>query len=52
MSALFVMIPAALVLAGAAVVAFHWAVRSGQFDDPDGDACRLLFEDDDEPPVR
>jgi cbb3-type cytochrome oxidase maturation protein len=49
MSALYVMIPVALLLAGAAVAAFYWAVRNGQFDDPDSDACRLLFDDDDTP---
>jgi cbb3-type cytochrome oxidase maturation protein len=29
-----------------------WALRSGQFDDLDGAAQRILFDDEDEPPGR
>jgi cbb3-type cytochrome oxidase maturation protein len=31
-------------------VAFLWALRSGQFDDLDGAAERILFDDEDDPP--
>ncbi len=46
MSVLYVMVPAALLLAAVGVAAFCWAVRDGQFDDVDSPACRLLEEDD------
>ena len=49
MSALFVVLPIALILAGAAVVAFIWAARSGQMDDLDTPAVRAAFDDDDPP---
>jgi cbb3-type cytochrome oxidase maturation protein len=26
-----------------------WALNSGQYDDPDGDAVRILLDDPDEP---
>ncbi len=46
MDSLLVLIPIALVLGGAALAAFLWAARSGQFDDPEGSAGRILFDDD------
>ncbi len=46
MNILFVLVPLALVLAGAGVAAFRWAVRSGQFDDLDTPALRILIDDD------
>ncbi|NBA96184.1 cbb3-type cytochrome oxidase assembly protein CcoS [Pseudomonas sp. R5(2019)] len=47
MPALYVMIPAALVLVGIAVYIFFWAVDSGQYDDLDGPAHSILFDDQD-----
>ncbi|MEL6444056.1 MAG: cbb3-type cytochrome oxidase assembly protein CcoS [Bacteroidota bacterium] len=46
MTVLYVLIPLALLLAGAGVLAFRWAVRSGQFDDVETPALRILIEDD------
>jgi len=46
MNVLLYMIPAAALLAGAALAAFVWALRSGQFDDPKGAAVRILNDDD------
>lgn len=43
------LIPVALVLGGIGLVAFLWALKSGQFEDLDGAAHRILFEDDDVP---
>jgi cbb3-type cytochrome oxidase maturation protein len=40
------MVPAAIVLALAGLAAFLWALRSGQFEDPKGDATRILRETD------
>lgn len=45
MSVLFIMAPAALVLAGIAIVAFMWAAGDGQFDDTDTPPNRILLDD-------
>ena len=50
MSILYVLIPLALLVLGAAVWAFFWAVGSGQFDDMDTPAMRVLMDDDEAPP--
>ncbi|MFG0418693.1 cbb3-type cytochrome oxidase assembly protein CcoS [Pseudomonas sp. zjy_8] len=47
MPALYVMIPAALLLVGVAVYIFFWAVDSGQYDDLEGPAHSILFDDQD-----
>lgn len=49
MNILLYLIPAALVLGLLGLGAFLWALRSGQFDDLDGAANRILFDDDDAP---
>ncbi len=46
MSVIFIALPAALVLAGLAVLAFVWAVRQGQFDDLDTPAIRAVHDDE------
>ena len=50
MSILYILIPLALLLLGGAVWAFFWAVSSGQFDDLDTPAVRIILDDDDKPP--
>ena len=50
MNILYVLIPLALLILGAAVWAFFWAVGSGQFDDLDTPAMRILLDDDTRPP--
>ncbi|MDZ3993064.1 cbb3-type cytochrome oxidase assembly protein CcoS [Pseudomonas sp. Teo4] len=47
MPALYVMIPAALLLVGVAVYIFFWAVDSGQYDDLESPAHSILFDDQD-----
>ena len=47
MEIIFLLIPLSLVLIGGIVWAFFWAVRSGQFDDLEGPAHRILMDDDD-----
>ena len=47
MNALLFLIPAALFLGLLGLAGFLWASRSGQFDDLDGAAHRVLFDDDD-----
>lgn len=51
MSALIYLIPAALLLGLLGLGAFLWALKSGQFDDLDGAAHRILFEEEDEAPL-
>lgn len=46
MSVIFLVLPLALVVVAAAVVAFVWAARRGQFDDLDTPALRMLHDDD------
>jgi cbb3-type cytochrome oxidase maturation protein len=47
MTILLLLIPAALAIGGLGLAAFFWALRDGQFDDPDGNAARILMDDDD-----
>lgn len=49
MSILYVLIPLALVLLALAIAAFFWATRSGQFDDLDSPAWRVVLDDDRRP---
>ena len=46
MSALIYLIPIALLMGLAGLAAFICAVRAGQFEDPEGDACRILLDTD------
>jgi len=50
MTVLLILIPAALFLGGLGLAAFLWALKSGQFEDLDGAAMRIL-NDDEEPPT-
>lgn len=47
MSVIFIVLPLALMIVLAAIVAFIWAARSGQFDDLETPGMRVLFDDDD-----
>lgn len=47
METLFLLIPVVLVLLAFAVWALIWAIKSGQFDDLEGPAYRILHDDDD-----
>jgi cbb3-type cytochrome oxidase maturation protein len=40
------LVPLALLLGLIALIAFMWSLRSGQFDDLDGAAHRVLMDDD------
>ncbi len=51
MEILYLLVPLAVLLAGVIVWAFLWSIRSGQFDDLEGPAHRILM-DEDEPPRR
>jgi cbb3-type cytochrome oxidase maturation protein len=45
MTALAWLIPAALFLGGLGLIAFLWALRTGQFEDLEGAAYRALEDD-------
>jgi cbb3-type cytochrome oxidase maturation protein len=47
MSVLLYLIPIALVLGLGGLGAFIWSLKSGQYDDLDGAARRILNDDDD-----
>jgi len=42
---LFVLVPLALIFIVVAIKVFSWAVHSGQYDDLDTEAHRILFDD-------
>lgn len=42
MDILLYLIPVALVMGGLWLFGFMWALRNGQFEDPDGNANRIL----------
>lgn len=46
MEILFLLIPLSVVLAFAIGAVFWWALASGQFDDLDGPAHRIVMDDD------
>jgi len=50
MSILLFLAPASVLLGLLGLGAFWWAVRNGQYDDPDGDAARILNDDPDDQP--
>lgn len=50
MTILGMLIPLALLMGMAGLVAFFWAMKSGQFDDLDGAANRILIEEDERRP--
>lgn len=47
MIGLTMLIPIALMLGLLGLAAFFWALRAGQFDDPDGAALRILNDEED-----
>lgn len=51
MESLYLLIPLSLVLVFVIGVLFWWSLRSGQYDDLEGPAWRLLMDDRDEPPA-
>jgi cbb3-type cytochrome oxidase maturation protein len=53
MDILYLLIPLSLVLVFLIGAVFWWSLRSGQFDDLEGPAHRILQDDDDpSPPPR
>ena len=46
MADFFYLIPIALLLGAAGLAAFLWSLRTGQYEDLDGAAERILFDED------
>jgi cbb3-type cytochrome oxidase maturation protein len=51
MDILYLLIPISLALVAIIALAFLWAVRSGQFEDMEGPAHRILMDDDNVNPM-
>jgi cbb3-type cytochrome oxidase maturation protein len=47
MSILYLLIPLAVILMIVAVAFFMWTIKSGQYEDLEGPAHRILMDDDD-----
>ena len=50
MTILLFLAPASLLIALIGLAAFWWTVKSGQYEDPDGDAARILSDRYDDSP--
>ena len=50
MEILAILIPVSLFMGGIGLAAFFWALKKSQFDDPQGDASRILTTDYDDRP--
>lgn len=50
MEVLGILIPVSLGLGAVGLGAFWWLLKKGQFDDPEGDAHRILRDDYDDRP--
>ncbi|WP_369857583.1 cbb3-type cytochrome oxidase assembly protein CcoS [Candidatus Thalassolituus haligoni] len=48
MDIIYILVPLSIVLISIATLIFFWAVRSGQFDDLESPAHKILFDDDPE----
>lgn len=46
MEILYILIPVSIILVALAVVIFGWAVKNGQYDDLEGPAHSILYDDD------
>ena len=49
MSVVFILVFAAIIMAGAFLIAFVWSVKNGQYDDTYTPSVRMLFDD---PPMK
>ena len=49
MNILVILVPASLILGFLGLLAFLWSIKANQYDDLEGDAWRILNEDDDAP---
>ncbi|WDR06296.1 cbb3-type cytochrome oxidase assembly protein CcoS [Devosia rhodophyticola] len=52
MSSLYFLIPISILSGAAGLAIFFWSLRNGQYEDMDGAAERILYEDDEPLPGR
>lgn len=50
MNVIFVLLPFSLLLALTGLAAFAWTLKNRQYEDPEGDAARILLDHQDEGP--
>jgi len=50
MTVLFYLAPISILLGLIGLAAFGWTVKHGQYDDPKGNAARILYDHEDEGP--
>lgn len=50
MESLYLLVPLSVLIVFAAIAVFWWMSGNGQFDDLEGPAERILFDDDAPPP--
>lgn len=48
MTIMAMLVPGALFLGALGLIAFFWSLRSGQYEDLDGAAHRVLIDDDED----
>ena len=46
MNVILYLLGASLILGAGGLAAFLWSLRTGQYEDPEGAANRILFDDD------
>jgi cbb3-type cytochrome oxidase maturation protein len=46
MNALFVLVAVSIVIAGSFLGAFIWSIKTDQYEDREGSAMRILYDDD------
>jgi cbb3-type cytochrome oxidase maturation protein len=51
MNVIFLLAPGSICLALIGLGAFVWSVKNGQYDDPSGDAARILNDQPDDGPL-
>ena len=51
MNIIYTLIPLGLVLLAGAIYFFFWAVKSGQYDDLESPAWKIILDDDSKPPT-
>ncbi|HET8705191.1 MAG TPA: cbb3-type cytochrome oxidase assembly protein CcoS [Pseudomonadales bacterium] len=45
MEVVFILVPVSLIILGIAIAIFFWAVKNDQFEDLEGPAHQILFDD-------
>lgn len=48
MKIVIILVPVMLILVALGIVLFSWAVKNGQYDDLEGPAHRILYDDDED----